>query len=246
MSTTIGNTPTVRPSLRRLAAEVVAFATKSRALEFDRMATHALPRGDGHAVLMLPPTFRGDAYTDTARALVTGLGYPAYGWKLGANIGPTARLIDGAARRLKEVYGRHGPVSLVGFSLGGLYARLLAARYPDSVRQVITVCSPIVRPAGSVFIPLEPFLDFWPGVDLRQLAAEVSAALPVPSTCIYSRDDGIVSWSNCCDPNGAIADNVEVKGCHVTMGRNLETLAVLASCLARPTAKQAITRVETQ
>ena len=90
---------------------------------------------------------------------------------------------------------------------------------------------------GSMFIPLEPFLDFWPGVDLRQLAAEVSAALPVPSTCIYSRDDGIVSWSSCCDPNGAIADNVEVKGCHITMGRTLETLAVLASCLARPTAK---------
>src|ERR1700747_1782484 len=111
MSTTIGHTPAVRPSLRRLAAEVVAFATKSRALEFDRMATHALPRGDGHAVLMLPPTFRGDAYTDTARAFVTGLGYSAYGWKLGTNIGPTARLIDGAARRLREVYGRHGPVS---------------------------------------------------------------------------------------------------------------------------------------
>ena len=237
MTAAAGRKPIVRPSLRRLAAEVAAFATRWRALEFDPMATHALPRGDGHAVLMLPPIFRGDAYTDTARAFVTGLGYSAYGWKLGTNIGPTARLIDGAARRLMEVYGRRGPVSLVGFSLGGLYARLLAARYPDSVRQVITVCSPIDRPANSVFIPLEPFLDFWPGVDLRQLAAEVSAALPVPSTCIYSRDDGIVSWSSCCDPNGAIADNVEVRGCHITMGRNLETLAILAGRLARPTAK---------
>lgn len=223
----------VRPSLRRLAAEMVAFATKSRAVEFDPMATRALSRGDGHAVLMLPPMFRGDAYTDTARAFVTGLGYSAYGWKLGTNIGPTARLIDGAARRLVEIYGRRGPVSLVGFSLGGLYARLLAARYPDNVRQVVTVCSPIDRPANSLFIPLEPFLDFWPGVDLRQLAAEVSAALPVPSTSIYSRDDGIVSWSSCCDPHGAIAENVEIKGCHITMGRNLEALAVLASRLAR-------------
>ena len=234
---TIGHKPTARPSLRRLAAEVVAFATKSRALEFDGMATHALPRGDGHAVLMLPPTFRGDAYTDTARAFVTGLGYPAYGWKLGVNIGPTARLIDGATRRLKEISSRHGPVSLVGFSLGGLYARLLAARYPENVRQVITVCSPIDRPANSVFIPLEPFLDFWPGVDLRQLAAEVSAALPVPSTCIYSRDDGIVAWSSCRDPNGAAGENIEIKGCHITMGRNLEALAALARCLARPMVK---------
>jgi hypothetical protein len=164
---------------------------------------------------------------------LVGLGYAPYGWKLGINLGPTARLISGVTERLAVLFERHGPVSVIGYSMGGLFARLLAARFPSRVRQVITVCSPVNQPARSVWFPLEPFLGLWPGVDLRALSAEIGAPLLVPSTCIYSRDDGIVSWANCRDPSGHSSDDIEVTGCHLTMVHNPETLLILAERLAR-------------
>ncbi len=117
--------------------------------------------------------------------------------------------------------------------MGGLFARLLSARFPARVRQVITVCSPIHQPASSVWVPLEPFLGFWPAVDLRALSAEIGAPPPVPSTCIYSRDDGIVRWAHCCDAGSSSGDNIEVSGPHVTMPHNPEVIRILVARLAR-------------
>src|SRR5258708_31035785 len=222
-----------RPSLRRTAAEFVALLLPSTLPEFESTAPQDPAHGDGYAGLGLPAIFRGDGNTLDVRGLLAGLGYAAYGWNLGINVGPTARLISGVAQCLARLSIEHGAVSVVGYSMGGLFARLLAVRYPSRVRQVITVCSPINQPARSVWIPLDPFLGFWQGVDLHALSAEIAAPLRVPSTCVYSRDDGIVSWAGLRDPEGAGVNNVEVSGCHVAMGHNPETLRVLANCLAR-------------
>jgi pimeloyl-ACP methyl ester carboxylesterase len=231
MSNAAARTSPARPSWKRVAAEAVTLASLSHAPL--PPTPQDLPRGDSHAVLFLPPSFRGDAYTAATRALVAGLGYVAYGWEQGINRGPTSRLIGGAVQRLIRLSDRHGPMSLVGYSLGGLFARLLAARFPARVRHVITVCSPIEQPARSVWIPIEPFLGLWPRVDLRRLAAEVAAPLRVPTTCVYSRDDGIVSWESCRDLKSADVVNIEVSGCHVAMGRNSETWSAVAHALAR-------------
>jgi hypothetical protein len=222
-----------RLHFRRLAAEAVALARASPFPALDPATLRDLPRGDGHAVLVLPASLRGDDQTAQLRAFLVGLGYAAFGWNLGVNLGPTARSVRETGRRLADLSTRHGAVSLVGFSMGGLFARLLAARHPAQVRQVITVCSPIREPARSVWIPLEAFLGLWPGVDLRALSAEVQLRPPVPSTCIYSRDDGIVRWTSCLDETGPAESNVEVSGCHVTMPHNPEVVRVLAARLAR-------------
>jgi len=121
--------------------------------------------------------------------------------------------------------------------MGGLFARLLAHRHPERVRQVITVCSPIDRPTESLRILLEPFLDRWRAADLRALAAEIALPLRVPATAIYSREDGIVAWRHCRDPHGAAADNIEVRGAHTRMSRNPQTLRIIAERLARPRAE---------
>jgi len=220
-----------RPPLRRIAAEFITLVSTWGPPDFASVDRRSLAPGDGHAVLMLPPTFRGDTYTAAARAFLDTLGYATYGWDLGVNRGPTAGLIAGAVRRLNDLSDRHGPVSLVGYSLGGLFARLLALRHPERVRGVITVCSPIDEPARSVWFPLEPLLGLWPGVDLRRLSEEIAATPQVPSTCIYSCEDGIVWWASCRDVHGA--DNVQVAGCHVTMGRNPEALSIIAERLSR-------------
>jgi pimeloyl-ACP methyl ester carboxylesterase len=146
-----------RPSLRLTLTEAVALVRPAPKLQTDDIVA-AAPRGDGHSILVLPALARGAPYTAPVREFLTKLGYVAHGWNLGANTGPTKRLLDGAADRLVALSDQHGPVSIVGFSMGGLFARWLAMRMPDRVRQVITVCSPIHRAANTFWLPVEPLL----------------------------------------------------------------------------------------
>jgi esterase/lipase len=146
-----------RPPLRRTAIEFAALVWPTPILPVDSFTAGA-PAGDGHAVLVLPASLRGDPYTESVRRFLTAIGYSAHGWNLGLTIGPTRRLLDGAADRLIGLSDQYGPVSLVGFSMGGLFARWLSLRMPARVRQVITVGSPIQAPARNFFLPLEPIL----------------------------------------------------------------------------------------
>jgi pimeloyl-ACP methyl ester carboxylesterase len=191
------------------------------------------PKGDGHAVLVLPALICRDRYTVRVRRFLTAIGYSAHGWNLGVNIGPTQRLLDGAAARLIELSDEHGPLSIVGFSMGGLFARWLALRMPDRVRQVFTVCSPIHEPARNFWLPLHPFLGQWPGVDLRKLMDEVAQPLPVGGTFLFSRDDGLVNFAACLDASAPPLDNIEIGGPHVLIARNPQVMTILAERLAR-------------
>jgi len=193
----------------------------------------SVPRGDGHAVLVLPSVIRDDAQTAHVRDFLAAIGYTPFGWELGVNLGPTAPLLAGAMSRLKGISAKHGRVSLVGYSMGGLFARWLAIRAPKHVRQLVTVCSPFRDPARSVFVPLEPFLALWPGVDLRSLAKEIEGPLAVPGTFLYCRSDGIVAWEHCID-DAAPQDNIEVTGHHTTMAGNPQVMRIIAERLARP------------
>lgn len=223
--------PSRRPTLRRTAAEGVALIRRAPRLDLAALIA-AAPRGDGHAVLMLPALGRGDPYTQHVRTFLSRLGYAAHGWRLGVNIGPSKRLLDGAARRLEALALKHGPVSIVGFSMGGLFARWLAQTQPERVRQVITVCSPIRQPARNFWLPLEPFLGMWGGHDLRGLAEQVARPVPVPCTALYSREDGLVNWPACLDA-ACREDCIDIGGPHVLIACNPQVLAVIAQRLAR-------------
>lgn len=219
-------------NLATACREFATFLLPSRTVALDPLLA-AAPRGDGHAVLVLPASLRGDPYTTGVRNLLSALGYLPYGWELGVNLGPTAHLLHGAADRLAELSQRHGPVSVVGFSMGGLFARWLAQRAPTQVRRVITVCSPFSDPASSLFVPVDRLLRLWPGVDLRGLAEEVARPLPVPGSFLFSRDDGVVAWEHCCDQAPG-AENVEISGPHVLIAQNPQILRIVAQILARP------------
>jgi len=120
---------------------------------FDPIVVSA-EQSDGHSVLVLPTPMRGDRYTARVRRFPTSIGYSVHRWDLRVNVGITKRLRDGAADRLSRLSDEHGTVSLVGFSMDGLFARWLAYQTPDRVRQVITVCSPIHQPASNFWLPL--------------------------------------------------------------------------------------------
>ncbi len=101
------------------------------------------PRGDGHPVLVLPGLLTSDVSTLALRTYLSFLGYRVHGWNLGLNTGPTATVVDGLPAALAEVADRYEQkVSVIGWSLGGIYARKLARDLPDSVRQVVTLGSP--------------------------------------------------------------------------------------------------------
>ncbi len=198
------------------------------------------PRGDGHPVLVLPGFVTTDTSTAIIRRYLTRMGYDAHAWELGRNLGPKAIGREGEKliARLNAIHAATGrKVSLVGWSLGGIMARLVARRTPDAVRQVISLGSPF---AGS-----PRATNVWRAYEIltgqkindahtRSQLAESASPMPVPSTAIYSREDGVVAWQNCVEPTAPDSDNIEVHGSHCGMGVNPSVLFAVADRLAQP------------
>jgi hypothetical protein len=200
------------------------------------------PRGDGHGVLVLPGLLATDLSTRPLRAFLRRLGYDARPWRLGRNLGPTDSVIDGLPRRLRELHATTGaPMSLVGVSLGGSYARELARSHPDLVRQVITLGSPFRLPIRYTGRPLTHaegiYRAFEPRHSRRLVDRPEEDDLPplqVPATAIYTRTDGVVPWRACLEREGPSSESVEVWGSHSGLGHNPLALAVIADRLAQP------------
>lgn len=197
------------------------------------------PRGDGHPVLVLPGFITSDRSTGLLRRFLTRLGYDAHSWNLGRNLGPKAIGAEGEhlIARLEEIHAATGrKVSLVGWSLGGMMARQLARRRPDLVRQIITLGSPIVgNPrATNAWRAYQRFtghrLDD-PGVAEQMRESELPP--PVPSTAIFTKEDGVVAWQNCIEPEDALTDNIQVHGSHCGLGVNPVVLFAIADRLAQ-------------
>lgn len=196
-----------------------------------------LPRGDGHPVLVLPGFTGTDDSTEPLRWVLRTLGYEARGWDLGRNVGPTDFVLDGMEARLEILHRQYGePVSLVGWSLGGIYARELARDNPAAVRQVVTLGSPFRMrrdDRSSIQHLADLFEESWrPGALRRALAERDKPPLPVPSTAIYSRSDGVVSWELCVDDAVGQHENVEVYGSHTGLGFNPWAVYAVADRLA--------------
>lgn len=196
------------------------------------------PRGDGHAVLVLPGLLAQDASTLTLRTYLRTRGYEVHGWSLGRNLGPTAEVRDGMARLLRELAERREePVSIVGWSLGGIFARELARADPEMVRQVITLGSPfrLADPRDSrAHAAFQRYSRL--RVDPRTLpsSAALGEPIPVPSTAVYSRLDGIVPWQACVEVPGPRRESVAVYSSHLGLGHNPAALWVVADRLAQP------------
>jgi dienelactone hydrolase len=199
--------------------------------------SYTLPEGDGHPVLVLPGLLAGDASTIALRGVLGGLGYDVHGWGLGRNVGPTGKAVQGMERRLQELAQRHGrPVSVVGWSLGGIFARTLARRSPQLVRQVVTLGSPFRLTRSDQSRATRAF-DRFSHLHVEQLSLPLeggAAPLPVPTTSIYSRYDGIVAWRACLETPGPSAENVEVYGSHLGLGHNPAVIWAVTDRLAQP------------
>ncbi len=193
------------------------------------------PRGDGHPVLVLPGMAASDTSTRPLRAFLKERGYAAHGWKLGPNHGPRPGVEQRMHDRLTELAERYGQkVSLIGWSLGGIFARELARHAPAQVRGVISLGSPFAgSPRASNAWKLYERLSEGSVIDdARQ--ERMRQPLAVPATAIYSRSDGIVAWQGCLEQDGPLAENIEVEGSHCGLGHNPLVLHAIADRLAQP------------
>jgi pimeloyl-ACP methyl ester carboxylesterase len=206
------------------------------------LALRRVPRGDGHAVLVLPGFLSTDQPTFPLRWFLGQVGYRAYPWGLGINLGLSDEYeydIEALVEhRLKEVYIESGDrkISLVGWSLGGVYAKVLARRHAFLIRDVITLGSPISGNTAEVsvwrlyeWVTGMRFDDPGFATRLREINAPLEG---VPLTAVYSRGDGVVPWRNSCEKQGPLVQNVEVDASHVGMGFDAFVLYLIAHRLA--------------
>jgi pimeloyl-ACP methyl ester carboxylesterase len=227
--------PDIRaPSAHLLALELRVLAEMPWFM-LRALRTGGLPRGDGHPVLVIPGFGASDLATLPLRRALRRLGYAAEGWGQGLNLGMRPALKSALAQRLLKLHSEHqAPVSLIGWSLGGVFAREMARHQPQLVRRVFTLGSPITgRPDANNMLALFRLANRGKAVNLDWDGfRKRCTAPPVPCTAIYSRTDGIVAWRCCMELPAPNTECVEVRGSHFGLVVNGQVLRVIAQKLA--------------
>jgi pimeloyl-ACP methyl ester carboxylesterase len=223
------------PSLALLATEPLRAV-----LDFCAASVGSLApvQGDGHPVIVYPGLGAGALTTGQLRSHLSLCNFRVHDWELGVNTGPDGEFDAWLPNLVERVHALHARyerrVSLVGWSLGGIYAREIAKCCPELVRQVITLGTPHqsmtgANHAGTIFRML--------GGDTSQLTPDLLARLaqrpPVPITSIYSESDGLVCWRGCLETEGPQAENVAVHASHLGMPTHPEVLRIVADRLAQ-------------
>ena len=226
------------PSFWDSATELPRVLVEMTSLTYSWPLLAGSPRGDGHTVMVLPGFTAGDQSTLVLRRMLSRLNYNALPWELGQNTGSfelQARLRE----RFEAVLnGFPGPISLVGQSLGGVFARILAHERPERIRCVITLGSPFASTnPDTVNSLVSRLFENVSGMNRDEMRDQMNdfpaAAPPVPSTAIYSKTDGVVHWSTCLEYEGDRSENVEVVGSHSGMAFNPLVLHVIADRLSQ-------------
>ena len=223
------------PGLGLLLAEARGIFEFNASLLLSPLLMRA-PRGDGHPVLALPGFLASDLSMAPMRRYLSELGYDAHAWRMGRNTGGISRMRAALRDRLAEIHGSSGrKVSIIGWSLGGVYARDLALQAPEMVRYVVTLGSPFANDVRATNATrLYEALSGEGVEDNSELRQAISGDLPVPTTSIYSRTDGIVNRRTCLLRPSETAENIEVHlASHVGLGVNPAALWAVADRLAQ-------------
>jgi hypothetical protein len=227
------------PSLALLATEPLRAAIEFCSAKLSSLST---VEGDGHPVIVYPGLGAGALTTGQLRAHLHSCNFEVHDWDQGVNTGRDGdldALLPCLVERVLELQSSHRRrVSLVGWSLGGIYAREIAKCCPDAVRQVITLATPHrsiggANHAGTIF-------KFFGG-DTSKLTPQVEERLaqrpPVPTTSIYSEADGVVCWRGCLEEAGTGVENIAVEASHLGMPSHPDVLRIVAHKLAQPEKK---------
>ena len=224
-----------RPSFRLYASEIPRALRERKKYVAFRKSFNGYNTGDGHPVLVIPGFMASDHSTEPLRKFIRDLGYNPVDWGLGRNYGKMENLdilIEKTGQLFEEYQEK---VSLIGWSLGGIYARQIAKAHASRVRQVITLGSPfagITQPNNASWL-----YDLVRDLDKTRkkyshILADLPKPAPLPSTAIYSKEDGIVPWQVCMElEEDATHQNIEVKAPHLALALHPEVLKIIADRL---------------
>jgi pimeloyl-ACP methyl ester carboxylesterase len=227
-----------RPSLTLLGAEPFRAAMEFAQQRFGK-SQHHVKAGDGHPVVIFPGLGTDGKSVSTLREHCRTLGYDAFDWGQGFNTGPKGDLdewLHNLKAQVEELLkGQTQKATLIGWSLGGLYAREIAKLMAPRVRQVITIGSPFNAEADHTNVGwLFRLLSGNSIVIDPALSQRLRTPPPMRTTSIYSRSDGVVAWQTCRhDKRSALVHDIEVESSHIGMGWNREVLAAVANCLGK-------------
>jgi triacylglycerol esterase/lipase EstA (alpha/beta hydrolase family) len=156
-------------------------------------------------------------------------------------VGPRGILVKRLIATVRGLAREHRqPVSLIGHSLGGVFAREIAKAIPKQIRQVITLGSPFRHTDANGAAGVLRLVEMAVGQkadDLQRKINELSRPAPVPSTAIYSRTDGIADWKACIEEELPCTDNIEVYASHSGMNSNPAVYYAIGDRLAQPAGK---------
>jgi len=199
------------------------------------------PKGDGHPVIILPGLGAADQSTYFIRNFLSSLGYVVHPWGLGRNLGPREgldKLTSAMIARIRAVSAENNgaKVSLIGWSLGGIYAREIAKAAPDLIRQVITIGTPFKGAKGGTNATMLYEILSKDKSHLDPNIVDMIAMKPdVPFTSIYSKTDGVVAWQCSIEEISDISENIEIPGAsHLGLGHNPISMHIIADRLSQP------------
>lgn len=193
------------------------------------------PKGDGHPVLVLPGFLASDRSTAMLRRFLRQQGYDTHGWGQGRNLGPRDGALETMLEKVDALHTSSGrTVSIIGWSLGGAYARVLADKRPEAVRTIVMLGSPIGGQSRATNAwRLYELLNGRNSSD-RPDWAELNATSSVPASSIWTTSDGVVAWQNSLLEPGPTAENIRVHASHLGLGFNSAVLYAIADRLAQP------------
>jgi pimeloyl-ACP methyl ester carboxylesterase len=205
---------------------------------------HASPRGDGHPVLLVPGFTAGDSTLVGLSMFLRSRGYHVETWGFGQNTGFKLKFAQALEQKVRFLHHRHRrKVSVIGWSLGGVYGFYTAHSAPECIRSVISLGSPMRFSVGNVKVPIvvQALYRYFahPMGAVAHVANVRSKILksppPVPSTCIYSMTDGVVPPDSAqLDAGEGQHENIWVPGSHIGLGFNAAVMWILADRLAQP------------
>jgi hypothetical protein len=237
MSDLHGHEADVRaPSIGLLGIEPLRAACEFLGMKL--MSRDKLASGDGHPVIFFPGLASDRHALAPLRDCCESQGYAVHDWEHGFNTGPRGDVeawfekLAAQVRRLSDEY--ESAVSLIGWSLGGIYAREVAKLAPQQTRVVITLGTPFAGTGEETNVSwLYRLLNGSRPVVDEDMVRRLRTNPAVPTTSIFSRSDGVVAWQTCLLQEGPIAENVEVEGSHCGLGWNAAVLRVVTDRLAQ-------------
>jgi esterase/lipase len=209
-------------------------------LLFNAPLKYISPRGDGHPVLVIPGLGGSDGSTQYLRNFLNSIGYTSYTWGLGRNLGPRQgmdKLATDLINRVNEVSEAHNgeQITLIGWSLGGIYSREIAKMCPDLIRQVITLGTPFKAINESTNVgKIYELLSKDKSIQNPEILQKLSEPPPVPFTSMYSKTDGVVNWHSSIEDETEITQNIEIPGSsHLGLGHNPIVMYLIADRLTQ-------------